>query len=92
MEPWTELPLWMPPGQGADHAWDCDTAAAEAAGLVTRPVAETVRDTWEWLSAVGPDGVAPPREGVPGNGIDPAKERSILAAVSTTHRPPPTLP
>jgi len=30
------------------------------------------------------DGVAPPREGLPGHGIDPEKERSILAAVTTT--------
>lgn len=84
VEPWTGLPLWMPPGQGADHAWDCATAAAEAAGLTTRPVDDTVRDTWAWLRAVGADGVAPPREGLPGNGIEPEKERSILAAVTTT--------
>ena len=42
VEPWTELPLWMPPGQEADHVWDSDTAEAERLGLRSRPVTETV--------------------------------------------------
>ena len=79
VEPWTELPLWMPPGQGADHAWDADTAAAERLGLHARPVTETVRDTWEWLR----DGGIPQeadRDYLSSHGIAPEKEWRILDA------------
>jgi nucleoside-diphosphate-sugar epimerase len=80
VEPWTELPLWMPPGQGADHVWTAETAAAELAGLRSRPVAETVRDTWEWVRAGGSTSVTPPQHaGRAQHGIDPVKEKAILA-------------
>ncbi|WP_405146397.1 NAD-dependent epimerase/dehydratase family protein [Sphaerisporangium sp. NBC_01403] len=49
VEPWTELPLWIPSTPGEVGTWDVSTAKAEAAGLRCRPVAETVRDTWHWL-------------------------------------------
>ena len=51
IEPWMELPLWLP----ARHlgTWDVGTERAQAAGLRTRPVAETVADTWKWLQAGG---------------------------------------
>ncbi|MET8359752.1 NAD-dependent epimerase/dehydratase family protein [Micromonospora sp. NPDC005171] len=42
---WSELPLW----RTFDGVWRVDTAAAQAAGLRTRPLALTVRDTWRWL-------------------------------------------
>ena len=78
---WGELPLWHPPDQGGDHVWDASTDRAVLAGLTTRPVHETVADTWAWLRDAGPGALAPPpREGMPRNGIDPEKERSILAA------------
>jgi 2'-hydroxyisoflavone reductase len=79
VEPWTELPLWMPPGQDADCAWDVETAAAQRAGLRSRPVADTVRDTWAWLQAGGHVPEQPPHDHVPRHGIDPRKERRILA-------------
>jgi 2'-hydroxyisoflavone reductase len=84
VEPWTELPLWMPAGQGGDHVWDPDTSGAARTGLTCRPVAETVRDTWAWMQA---DGVQPDDaegrfgKGLSGpNGIAPDKEKQILAA------------
>ncbi|MEV6983406.1 NAD-dependent epimerase/dehydratase family protein [Sphaerisporangium sp. NPDC051017] len=49
VEPWTELPLWMPIGAGEAGVWGVMTGKAEAAGLRCRPVSETVRDTWDWL-------------------------------------------
>jgi 2'-hydroxyisoflavone reductase len=79
VEPWTELPLWMPPGQGADHAWDTDSGAAERAGLKVRPVADTVRDTWAWLLVAGQAPDVPARDYVSNPGIDPDKEQRILA-------------
>jgi 2'-hydroxyisoflavone reductase len=83
VQPWSELPLWMPPGQDADAAWDADTAGAEAAGLRSRPVRETVADTWAWMRSVDWAPQPPPREGLPAHGIDPAKEAAILAAWRT---------
>lgn len=77
--PWTELPLWMPPGQGSDHVWDARTTAAEDAGLRCRPVAETVRDTWAWMQAGGRPPDAPPHAHLPPHGIDAGKERRLLA-------------
>ena len=51
VEPWMELPLWLP----ARHlgTWHVATERAQAAGLRCRPVAETVADVWSWLNAGG---------------------------------------
>jgi nucleoside-diphosphate-sugar epimerase len=78
VEPWTELPLWIPPE--SDYAWlhDTNVERAHAAGLVCRPVTETVADTWEWLLSV--DRRPPVREDLPKPGLDPAKERAALVA------------
>jgi 2'-hydroxyisoflavone reductase len=47
VQPWTELPLWLP---GDDYAGmaRADINRAVDAGLRFRPLAETVRDTYEW--------------------------------------------
>jgi len=44
--PWTELPLWVPADTAGLHA--VDIARARAAGLVCRPLADTLRDTAAW--------------------------------------------
>ncbi|QLJ00760.1 NAD-dependent epimerase/dehydratase family protein [Streptomyces sp. NEAU-sy36] len=60
IEPWTELPVWVPPGgETYDAVHRADVGRALATGLVCRPVSETVSDTWRWLTAIG--GVAPHR-------------------------------
>ena len=46
VEPWTELPLWLP--SDARAMQEADVSRAVAAGLTFRPVAETVCDTVEW--------------------------------------------
>ena len=48
VEPWTELPLWLPEAE-FPGAWEVGTERAQAAGLRCRPVAETVADVWSWL-------------------------------------------
>jgi 2'-hydroxyisoflavone reductase len=74
---WVELPLWLPPGDDFDSAYRLDTRRAAAAGLVCRPMTQTVADTWSWIQAGGtPRTVA----GRPKPGLDPAKEQSALAA------------
>lgn len=48
-EPWTELPIWVPEvGEGAGFL-EGDSARAASWGLHCRGVADTVRDTWDWL-------------------------------------------
>ena len=73
---WSELPIWIPPG---DVPWAADTSRAEAVGLRCRPLRETVRDTWAWLAA---DGGRVRRSYQPKrpHGLSEEKERALLAA------------
>ncbi|RKN38314.1 NAD-dependent epimerase/dehydratase family protein [Streptomyces hoynatensis] len=72
--PWTELPVWTPPGEAHDALHRSGTGKALAAGLVCRPVRETVADTWAWLRGL-PE--APGER--PGLGLAPEKEARALA-------------
>jgi 2'-hydroxyisoflavone reductase len=76
IEPWTELPIWLPSGHEYAAMHDSDVERAHAAGLRCRPVGETVRDTWTWLSALP----APPplRPGAAPAGLAPERERELL--------------
>lgn len=70
ISPWTELPIWVPLHGELAGLHSGDVSAAFSAGLHCRPVAETIKDTWEWLEAEGDPpslidgtvGVAPQRE------------------------------
>ncbi|WP_406207390.1 reductase [Kitasatospora sp. NBC_01560] len=77
IEPWSDLPVWIPPGELHDCMHGSDVAKAVAAGLRCRPVAETVADTWAWLQSIG--GTAPQRPDRPVVGLDPAREAAVLA-------------
>jgi nucleoside-diphosphate-sugar epimerase len=48
VEPWMELPLWLP-AAAFPGTWQIGTERAQAAGLRCRPVAQTVADVWAWL-------------------------------------------
>ncbi|SOC46641.1 hypothetical protein SAMN05660748_0355 [Blastococcus aggregatus] len=50
VQPWVHLPLWLPRAV-ARTAWDVDTTRARELGLPSRPLRETVADTWAWLRA-----------------------------------------
>ncbi|MGR6318140.1 NAD-dependent epimerase/dehydratase family protein [Micromonospora soli] len=83
VEPWNDLPVWIP--RGHEYRWlqERGVERAYAAGLVCRPVAETVADTWRWLGEVGR---VPARAGRPARaavGLDPERERALLAAAAT---------
>jgi 2'-hydroxyisoflavone reductase len=78
IEPWTELPVWAPPDGEAASLHDGDVSAIFAAGLTCRPVEETVADTWAWLQA---EGDPPVRDGRPRHGLDPDREREVLASL-----------
>jgi 2'-hydroxyisoflavone reductase len=78
IEPWTELPVWAPPDGEYAGLHNADVSAAYAAGLTCRPVAQTVADTWRWLQAEGYPAVRPGR---PAHGLDPERERQVLASL-----------
>jgi 2'-hydroxyisoflavone reductase len=76
VEPWVgpnSLPLWLP---GDEHAGMMahDPGPAAAAGLRTRPLAETARDTLEWVRAT---------EGVARTGLPRDREAALLEAGPT---------
>jgi nucleoside-diphosphate-sugar epimerase len=78
IEPWTELPVWMPPGELHEALHGGDVSRALAAGLRCRPVAETVADTWAWLRALPR---APRRADRPRVGLDAEREAAVLRAL-----------
>jgi nucleoside-diphosphate-sugar epimerase len=69
VQPWSELPLWLP---GEDYAGmaRADISRALAAGLTFRPVGETIADTLAWDRSEPGDRPTLTRE----------KEQEILAA------------
>jgi len=69
VQPWSELPLWLP---GTDYAGmaRADVGRAVAAGLRFRPLEETVADTLAWDRTVAGERPTLARE----------REREILAA------------
>jgi 2'-hydroxyisoflavone reductase len=77
VEPWTELPIWIPPDDDAYALHQSDVTRALEWGLRVRPVAETVRDAWAWVREVDAAGTAPPpRDGI---GMDPRREAGLLS-------------
>lgn len=53
VQPWAELPLWIPAMPDTAGFWAVSGASAKAAGLRTRPFGDSIADTWEWLREVG---------------------------------------
>ena len=68
VQPWTELPLWLP---GSEHAGmaRADISRALAAGLTFRPLEETIADTLAWDRTVPGDRPT----------LRPEREQEILA-------------
>ncbi len=77
VQPWSDLPVWLPRENAAMHEVDC--ARARATGLVCRPLAQTAQDTAAWLATAAP---APPAGGPPrpAVGLAPEREAALLAA------------
>jgi nucleoside-diphosphate-sugar epimerase len=77
IQPWTELPIWLPPGPDHDFMHRGDVTRALHAGLRVRPVADTVTDTWSWLQNL--DGPPPARRDRPASGLHPDREAAVLS-------------
>ncbi|MCW2949416.1 MAG: putative reductase [Thermoleophilia bacterium] len=86
VEPWSELPGWLP--AASPHRGFVTTASdrARATGFRTRPVAETVAAVQEWLltdhGARAPE--TPP-------GLSAARERELVARLTNPQLPTTTL-
>ena len=81
VEPWTELPIWVPPTGELAALHDGDTRCRPAAGLVCRPMEDTVADTWSWLEE---EGAPPPPAARGATGLDPEAEQRLWAAQART--------
>ncbi len=79
VEPWMDLPIWLPAGEDHETMHEADVSRAMAGGLRIRPLRETVADTWAWLQSIG--GVAPQRPDRPVLGLDAARERELITAL-----------
>jgi nucleoside-diphosphate-sugar epimerase len=79
VEPWNDLPIWIPAGHEYRWLHESDVRHAYRTGLSPRPIAETVADTWEWLRRSGDPAVRPGRPAV---GLDPDREAAVLAVSS----------
>jgi nucleoside-diphosphate-sugar epimerase len=71
---WSQLPLW----RTFDGVWRVDAARARAAGLVNRPIAQTVLDTWKWMGSQESVGANERSDEI---GIDAAAENRVLATL-----------
>jgi 2'-hydroxyisoflavone reductase len=77
VQPWTELPLWIPEDD-PDHGGMllASNARAVTAGLTFRPIADTIRDTFEWDRREGADAPVLP---IRVKTMERTKERELLA-------------
>ena len=71
VQPWRELPLWLPPQLRGLMLIDDQKAVAE--GLIYRPISTTCADTFSWLKNQTPNFKI-------AAGMDEEKERSVLEA------------
>lgn len=78
IEPWSELPIWIPREHEYAAMHGADVSRAHAVGLRCRPLEDTVADTWAWLAAL--DGPAPRRSDLPELGLSLERERAALAS------------
>jgi 2'-hydroxyisoflavone reductase len=84
LEPWRDLPLWIPesdPKLGA--LLTANVSRAVAAGLLFRPLADTIRRTLEWDRA---EGAQPTERPILNTAISAEREAELLARLTATQR------
>ena len=80
VNPWMELPLWVP-GDWAAFL-QMGVSKAIAAGLAFRPLEETARDTLAWARESGAQLVTETQYG--SAGLGPAREAELLATARSS--------
>jgi 2'-hydroxyisoflavone reductase len=86
VRPWTELPLWVPPH--ASGVLAIDISKAQRAGLGFRPLATTIRDTFQWAAQREPEASATTRLASGEStqaGLAQARETALLQNWHTKH-------
>jgi 2'-hydroxyisoflavone reductase len=79
VEPFTEMPLWLPDEPATRAFYSMSNARARAQGLELRHLADTARDTWEWLRAVRAGALPEPvAGGFVARGLSPEREAALL--------------
>lgn len=78
-QPWSEIPVWLwDEDEDISECWHVDVSKARGAGLVARPLRETVADTWAWVQAGADLGGYRSQYAVPDPDLE--KERAVLSA------------
>jgi len=79
VEEWIHLPFWLA-ADAARTAWQVDASSARAAGLASRPITDTLRDTWSWLRTAPSVSAPVPATGGgrPAFGLPPTTEHALL--------------
>jgi 2'-hydroxyisoflavone reductase len=74
VEPWSDMPVWVPPRGEAGGMGRISIKKALDKGLIFRPLAETARDTLQWFKSQSPE-----RQAKLKAGIAPEREKEVLA-------------
>ena len=83
VEPWGDMPTWIPRNDPDYAGANAANARARAAGLTFRPLAVTAVDSLEWFNASPPEAQARMLKGA---GVDAERERAVLAAWHASKR------
>ena len=75
VEPWSDMPVWVPASGETAGFGSRSNARARAAGLTFRPAARTALDTLDWFRTLPEE-----RRGKLRAGLDPSREAALLAA------------
>lgn len=79
---WDQFPAWLPEGGQWAGLLEGDITAARGTGLQSRPVEETVRDTWAWVQDEG----MPTGSRIEPVGLPAEVEAKLLAGAAQTPR------
>jgi len=75
VRPWSDMPVWFPPGSAMGPLAETSIAKAVGKGLTFRPLAVTARDTIDWFKTLPAE-----RQAKMGAGLKPEREAQVLAA------------
>jgi nucleoside-diphosphate-sugar epimerase len=84
LEGWSEIPIWVPPTGETEWLMTIDVERAFAAGLSTRPLVDTIDDTWAWLRTLPGARLPDPPPETPRVGVSPQREAAALALADRT--------
>lgn len=76
VQPWSQLPCWVPERGDFAGFLEVDTTRAAETGLRCRPVTDTVLDTWTWMQR---EELPPQRTDRDVHGLPPTLEQQLLS-------------